>query len=54
MMMALLLALVQTQPRLAQEAETRVDLQGDPLPPHAVLRIGTTRLRPNLSVSGFF
>src|SRR5580698_343647 len=35
-----------------QKAETSVDQHGDPLPVHALMRIGTTRLRPNVDNGG--
>ena len=35
-----------------QKAEPSVDQHGDPLPVHALMRIGTTRLRPNVDNGG--
>jgi WD40 repeat protein len=35
-----------------KDAKPRVDRYGDPLPEHALLKIGTTRLRPNVTNSG--
>jgi WD40 repeat protein len=40
------------QPDPIHKAEPRVDQYGDPLPAHALLRIGTTRLRPNVDNGG--
>jgi WD40 repeat protein len=39
-------------PAPIQKGEPSVDQYGDPLPAHALLRIGTTRLRPNVDNGG--
>jgi WD40 repeat protein len=41
------------QPGPDQKAGPRHDQYGDPLPKHALLRIGTTRLRPNVANRGW-
>jgi WD40 repeat protein len=40
------------QPDPIQKSGPRVDQYGDPLPAHALIRIGTTRLRPNVDNDG--
>ncbi len=51
LLIAWLLVFPYCNPGLPQGRDP-ADQHGDPLPAHAVLRIGTTRLRPNLSISG--
>jgi WD40 repeat protein len=52
MALAFALSLIVVQPGAAQKAGL-LDRHGDPLPEYALLRIGTTRLRPNVHGSGY-
>ena len=45
-------ALAAAQADSTQKAKPSVDRYGDPLPAHALMRIGTTRLRPNVDNGG--
>jgi hypothetical protein len=50
--LALPLLLTPGEPGPVQKTYPGVDQYGDPLPAHAQVKIGTTRLRPNVTNSG--